>query len=186
MSKLLASLMRNYFPKRPSGAPLHTLSKLYDVPVGFVNPLFWGWIMLILRSPKGGCCSISDDLSCSCVLLVTRPFTWYRIFYLVNLTLTFDYLWKPNHGFYLVMVAVRRPLLSSDKSYYIPTILLSNAVWTGRAKMNKIQLKSFWHSQKCDSIKSSLLRLRTASWCFTGWILPIITDSVIKHLELVE
>ena len=30
--------MRNYFPKRPSGAPLHTLSKLYDVPVGFVNP----------------------------------------------------------------------------------------------------------------------------------------------------
>ena len=29
--------MRNYFPKRPSGAPLHTLSKLYDVPVGFVT-----------------------------------------------------------------------------------------------------------------------------------------------------
>ena len=38
MSKLLASLMRNYFPKRPSGAPLHTLSKLYDVPVGFKPP----------------------------------------------------------------------------------------------------------------------------------------------------
>ena len=30
--------MRNYFPKRPSGAPLHSLSKLYDVPVGFVTP----------------------------------------------------------------------------------------------------------------------------------------------------
>ena len=30
--------MRNYFPKRPSGAPLYTLSKLYDVPVGFVLP----------------------------------------------------------------------------------------------------------------------------------------------------
>ena len=28
----------NYFPKRPSGAPLRTLSKLYDVPVGFVTP----------------------------------------------------------------------------------------------------------------------------------------------------
>ena len=38
LSKLLASLMRNYFPKRPSGAPLHTLSKLYDVPVGFETP----------------------------------------------------------------------------------------------------------------------------------------------------
>ena len=37
MSKLLASLMRNSFPKRPSGAPLHTLSKLYDVPV-VLNP----------------------------------------------------------------------------------------------------------------------------------------------------
>ena len=31
-------LIRNYFPKRPYGAPLHTLSKLYDVPVGFVTP----------------------------------------------------------------------------------------------------------------------------------------------------
>ena len=30
--------MRNYFPKRLSGAPLHTLSKSYDVPVGFVPP----------------------------------------------------------------------------------------------------------------------------------------------------
>ena len=45
---------------------LHTLSKLYDVPVGFDPPLFWGRILLILRSPKGGCCSISDDLSCIC------------------------------------------------------------------------------------------------------------------------
>ena len=30
--------MRNYFSTRPSGAQLHTLSKLYDVPVGFVTP----------------------------------------------------------------------------------------------------------------------------------------------------
>ena len=30
--------MRNYFSKRPSVAPFHTLSKLYDVPVGFVIP----------------------------------------------------------------------------------------------------------------------------------------------------
>ena len=30
--------MRNYFKKQPSGAPLLTLSKLYDVPVGFVTP----------------------------------------------------------------------------------------------------------------------------------------------------
>ena len=31
--------MRNYFPKRTSDAPLHPLSKLYDVPVGFVAPI---------------------------------------------------------------------------------------------------------------------------------------------------
>ena len=30
--------MRNLFPKRTLGAPLHTLSKLYDVSVGFVFP----------------------------------------------------------------------------------------------------------------------------------------------------
>ena len=38
LSKLLAFLMKNYFLKRPPGAPLLTLSKLYDVPVGFVPP----------------------------------------------------------------------------------------------------------------------------------------------------
>ena len=61
--------MRNYFSKRLSSAPLHTLSKLYDVPVGFVNsPLFKGCVLLNLRSPKGGCCSISDDLPSSLTL----------------------------------------------------------------------------------------------------------------------
>ena len=30
--------MRNYFPKQPSVEPLQTLSKLYDVSVGFVAP----------------------------------------------------------------------------------------------------------------------------------------------------
>ena len=60
--------MRNYFPKRPSGAPLHTLSKLYVIPVGFVTSLFWRYVLLYLRLPKVCCCSISDDLSCSCYL----------------------------------------------------------------------------------------------------------------------
>ena len=39
-SKLLASLMRSYFPKRTSGTQLHTLSKLYDVPVVLYSPSF--------------------------------------------------------------------------------------------------------------------------------------------------
>ena len=30
--------MRNYFPKRRYGAPLHTLSNVYGVPVCFVHP----------------------------------------------------------------------------------------------------------------------------------------------------
>ena len=71
----VGSLMRNYFPKRPSGAPLHTLSKLYDVPVGFVTPPppILRLNIAFLRSPKGGCCSISDDLSCSFNVLVQAP-----------------------------------------------------------------------------------------------------------------
>ena len=75
LSKLLASLMRNYYQKRTSGAPLYTLSKLYDVPVGFVNPFFRGTVLLYLRSPEVNCCSISDDLSYSCLL-----FTNYSVF----------------------------------------------------------------------------------------------------------
>ena len=38
MSKLWPSVMRYYFSKRSSDATLQTLSKLYDVPVGFVPP----------------------------------------------------------------------------------------------------------------------------------------------------
>ena len=41
-------------------------------PFFFVLPLFWGSVMLYLRSPKGGCCSISDDLSCSSNLLNSK------------------------------------------------------------------------------------------------------------------
>ena len=63
----------NYFQKRPFGASLHILTKLYDVPVGFVTPYssFEAVYLLYLRSPKGGCCSISDDLSCSHTVGVT-------------------------------------------------------------------------------------------------------------------
>ena len=39
LSKVLAFLMRNYFPKRTSGASLLILFKLYDVPAGLVSPL---------------------------------------------------------------------------------------------------------------------------------------------------
>ena len=63
LSKLLASLMRSYFPKCTSGASLHILSKLYDVPDGFYLLPLLGSVLLNLRLPKGGCCSLSDDLS---------------------------------------------------------------------------------------------------------------------------
>ena len=48
LSKVKASLMRNNFSKRPSGAPLHTLSELYDGSAGFVKPftIAEGWLLL--------------------------------------------------------------------------------------------------------------------------------------------
>ena len=39
---------------------------------------FWGRVLLYLRSPKGGCCSISDDLSCFCIItgyIILPPWT---------------------------------------------------------------------------------------------------------------
>ena len=74
LSELLASLMKYYFLKRPSGATLHTLSKLYDVLIGFVPPLFfWVCVLLYLLSPQGGCCSISDDVYLLTYLLDLIP-----------------------------------------------------------------------------------------------------------------
>ena len=70
--------MRNHFSKWPSGAPLHTLSKLYNVPVGFVTPLpILRLRIAYLWSPKVDCCSISDDLSCSSKHVLCY-FTVYR------------------------------------------------------------------------------------------------------------
>ena len=44
------------FTKRPSGGPLHTLPKIYDVPFGFCPlTLTFGSIVLYLRSPNGCC-----------------------------------------------------------------------------------------------------------------------------------
>ena len=59
--------MMNYFPKRPSGLLLHTLSNLYEVTVGFDPPpsYFEAVYCFICSRPKGWCCSISDDLYCS-------------------------------------------------------------------------------------------------------------------------
>ena len=37
-SKKSQKFVKNLKPKRPSSAPLHTLSKLYEVPVGFEPP----------------------------------------------------------------------------------------------------------------------------------------------------
>ena len=51
--------MRNYFPKRPSGAPLHNLSELYDAPVSFVAPTLFEAVYM--------CCFI-----CGC-RMVTDP-----------------------------------------------------------------------------------------------------------------
>ena len=73
--------MRNYFPKRPSGAPLHTLSTfyMYDVPVGFVPRPILRLCIDLFAVADGGCCSISDDLSCSLkippYLFVVRSFS---------------------------------------------------------------------------------------------------------------
>ena len=71
--------MRNYFPKRPSDAPLHTLSKLYDVTVGLVSLSFLGYVLLYMWTPKGGCCSISDGLSCSDSRGISRSGLIFRI-----------------------------------------------------------------------------------------------------------
>ena len=52
---LTLAMQSNFFVcvqgTQPSGAQLHTLSKLYDVPVCFVHPLFWGYVLLYVRSP---------------------------------------------------------------------------------------------------------------------------------------
>ena len=73
--KIISKPDEDFIPKRLSGALLHTLSELYDVPVGIVPiPSFVG-VYCFIRGRKGGCCSLSDDLSCSWSLSFYRLYT---------------------------------------------------------------------------------------------------------------
>ena len=85
--------MRNNFPNRSSSALLHILSKLYDVPLGFYTPPLWCSVLLYLRSPKGGWCSISNDLTCSLIWLVVSGIKFYLI---TQLFLDKDLWWRYN------------------------------------------------------------------------------------------
>ena len=60
MSKLFSIPDEELFSETPVGCTASYFVKI------IWPPLFWGCVLLHLRSPKGGCCSISDDLSCSC------------------------------------------------------------------------------------------------------------------------
>ena len=57
---------------------------------------------------------------CTCVFLVTRPFTWYHNFWPCDLNLeVWPTLKNFNLGCYLLMVAAWQTSLSSDNSYYL-------------------------------------------------------------------
>ena len=63
--KIISHREKELFSERYVGCAPSNLFKLWDVLLGFVNPLFKCSVLLHLRSSKSGCCSISDDLSCS-------------------------------------------------------------------------------------------------------------------------
>ena len=67
---------------RNDGKP-NTIQYLVPFSQSHSANLAWGRIMLYLRSPMGGCCSISDDLSCSSIwmsdkicIFLTQNFAW--------------------------------------------------------------------------------------------------------------
>ena len=111
MSRSLASLMRNYFPKRPSGATLHTLSKLYDVSVGFVPP--------ILRL-----CIVVSAIAEGWLLL---DIGWFVLFFYSECDMTFKNLLEQGH----VKDIVIEEVLSSIREPYqtIWSSSLTNAQW---------------------------------------------------------
>ena len=124
--------MRNYIPKRPSDAPPHTLSKLCDVSVGFMTPPIWGSVLLYLRSPKGGCCSISDDLSWSSLLTIPKSvmFIFTSSFRYQRLVILFSVGIKAFIKA-LIMCQVSA-LFSFNFSYEIKTLMLLKAAKFGR------------------------------------------------------
>ena len=62
LHKIISIIDEEFFSERPSGAPLHNVSKFYYVP--FCNPsLFLTSVLVHLQPTYGGLYSISDDLS---------------------------------------------------------------------------------------------------------------------------
>ena len=56
--------------------------------------------------------------------------------------------------------------ISIEKDHFINKLLVFSVILTREKKMNKFQLKSFWHDQTCGPIKISLLRMRVALMMF--------------------
>ena len=70
-------------------------------------------ILIILRSPKGGCCSISDDLSCSCHdPALTQERNCYIRTQLTNL----------KHGHGLSLTQANRNIIPYDVTYFHNTL----------------------------------------------------------------
>ena len=74
------------FPETTVGCTASYFVKIIWCSGWFCTPpprLFWGCVLLYLRSPKGGCCSISDDLSCYChltfCLIITDSVVLWKI-----------------------------------------------------------------------------------------------------------
>ena len=102
-------------PKRPSGAPLHTLSKLYDVPVGFVLPppyfeaeycLFCGrrriavaryWMICVVLPITILCPSLSR------ILMFDAASTTLATYWATRLTCGFLVSWKASWKFVLTI-----------------------------------------------------------------------------------
>ena len=67
------------FSETAVGCTASCFVKIIWCSLWFCNPpLFWGCILFYFRSPKGGCCSISDGLSCSCKFTLISFAGWSR------------------------------------------------------------------------------------------------------------
>ena len=77
LSKFLASVMRNYFSKRPSGASINALSKLYDISVSFVTPASFEAVYCFIWGRRRLAIALYRMISLM-ILLNYKYYTWYN------------------------------------------------------------------------------------------------------------
>ena len=176
--KIISIPDEELFSERASGEPLHTLSKLYDVPVCFVIPLFLDSVFLYLRSPKGDCCSISEYLPCSYQPILMNVFKNYNVACMRIRS------YISEHFVYIYIIHSFPETLYNVYLYLSRDIYLGNSRWLKYFRLIQNFPSKYWNTQNWYLLRSHIRLILWMAFLYYLYKTIFIMVSYFLHWTL--